>query len=637
MKKKIFTLIILSLIAMQWISAQKYTIRGTVADVDGNPIPGVIIIIKGTTQGTITDINGKFVIAVSDDLSTLVFSFIGYITEEKIVTHETPELRIIMAQDIVSLEEVVTVGYAVTKKKDVTGSISPGKPIKALSAVKYAVPEVVGSEPSEMYIMEERSYDSELTEDSRKPGAGLLTAGEINDFGKWELWNDITEGELNQYVNTWGINTDNRYSVQVKSEDGFPITGAKIKLVYGDTTIWQAMTDNTGKAELWANSFKSDKVKESRLEIVAEYKNQSFTNKNVHSFHNGVNMITIPAECSSPGTIDIAFVVDATGSMSDEINYLKAELDNIMGRLKDTLPGNTINLGCLFYRDNGDSYLTKKSDLTARHSDVIDFIRENSADGGGDTPEAVEAALDTVVNHFSWSDSAMVKVVFLILDAPPHDDPSVKNNLKRVIQTAALKGIRIVPVTCSGIDKSTEFLMRAIALLTNGTYVFLTDDSGIGDSHIKPTTDEYTVELLNDLLIRLIIQYTSSTNCSVTADLPQADTLVIKSKEYVPEIDSTEITDTTNSVNDPIEVQDKKSFEWKCFPNPTTGIIHIVSEEELSDFYVCDVSGKIILRHSVSGETETTLDLTPYPMGVYFIRYEYKPDSWMTGRIVLIR
>ena len=68
--------------------------------------------------------------------------------------------------------------------------------------------------------------------------------------------------------------------------------------------------------------------------------------------------------------------------------------------------------------------------------------------------------------------------------------------------------IRIIAVSSSGVDKETEFLMRFLGIHTGGTYTFLTDHSGIGNSHIAPTIGSYEVEYLDDLLVRLIVQYT---------------------------------------------------------------------------------------------------------------------------------
>ena len=65
--------------------------------------------------------------------------------------------------------------------------------------------------------------------------------------------------------------------------------------------------------------------------------------------------------------------------------------------------------------------------------------------------------------------------------------------------------IKIIPVTASGIDKETEFLMRFFSVSTNGTYVFITNDSGIGNDHIEASVGEYEVENLNDLLVNMLL------------------------------------------------------------------------------------------------------------------------------------
>lgn len=69
------------------------------------------------------------------------------------------------------------------------------------------------------------------------------------------------------------------------------------------------------------------------------------------------------------------------------------------------------------------------------------------------------------------------------------------------------QGIRIVPVASSGVDKETEFILRSFSILTNGTYIFLTDHRGIGNDHIEPTIGQYHVEYINNLLVKVIRRY----------------------------------------------------------------------------------------------------------------------------------
>jgi TonB-linked SusC/RagA family outer membrane protein len=104
-------------------SAQQIKVTGVVVDaVTGEPLPGVNVIVKGTTRGITTDIDGKFSIDVSKG-ETLVFSYIGY-TNQDVVVGDVTDLRINLAADIKQLDEIVVVGYGVMKKRDLTGAVS---------------------------------------------------------------------------------------------------------------------------------------------------------------------------------------------------------------------------------------------------------------------------------------------------------------------------------------------------------------------------------------------------------------------------------------------------------------------------------------------------------------------------------
>ncbi|TVQ08850.1 MAG: TonB-dependent receptor [Bacteroidetes bacterium] len=103
--------------------AQERRITGTVTDaVDGSTMPGVTISVQGTTQGTITDTNGRYEILVAEG-STLVYSFIGMVTERRIVGTESV-INVSLSMDLATLQEIVVVGYGVQRKREVTGSIS---------------------------------------------------------------------------------------------------------------------------------------------------------------------------------------------------------------------------------------------------------------------------------------------------------------------------------------------------------------------------------------------------------------------------------------------------------------------------------------------------------------------------------
>jgi hypothetical protein len=216
--------------------------------------------------------------------------------------------------------------------------------------------------------------------------------------------------------------------------------------------------------------------------------------------------VAVPSPANSRA--DIAFIVDATGSMSDEIDFLKSDLTDIISKVAEVRPSLTMRTAALFYRDKGDEYLTRHSDFSENLATTTAFIAEQRADGGGDYPEAVHTALEEMLQNLSWDANARTRLAFLILDAPPHYQSDIIGSLQKSIATAARSGIRLIPVTASGIDKNTEFLMRFFAIATGGTYVFITNDSGVGDSHIEASVGDHEVELLNSLIIRLIGYYT---------------------------------------------------------------------------------------------------------------------------------
>ena len=195
--------------------------------------------------------------------------------------------------------------------------------------------------------------------------------------------------------------------------------------------------------------------------------------------------------------------------MGDEISFLKSDLQSILTKVGEMETDRTIFTGTVFYRDSdGDEYLTKFSPFTTDISSTMGFIGEQYADGGGDTPEAVHSALEAALSDLQWHKSAYSKMAFLILDAPAHrDHPGVIESLQKSVKQFASMGVKLIPVFCSSYEKECEFMCRQFAILTGGTYVFLTNDSGVGGDHIEASVGDYQVEHLNTLMVRLITKY----------------------------------------------------------------------------------------------------------------------------------
>ena len=207
--------------------------------------------------------------------------------------------------------------------------------------------------------------------------------------------------------------------------------------------------------------------------------------------------------------LDLGFLVDATGSMGDEMTYLQSELKDIIRRVRAVEPDLDVRLSVVFYRDRGDEFITKSLPFTRNVDEVVRFIAGTSAGGGGDFPEDMNAGLEAMMRQ-PWSRDAVPQMLFLLADAPPQQYAGVDYTYHEAIQDASANGISIFPVAASGVDKPTEFLFRAMAVMTGGKYVFLTDDSGVGNSHEEPDITGYTVEKLNDLMVREIRAYVAT-------------------------------------------------------------------------------------------------------------------------------
>ena len=468
-----------------------------------------------------------------------------------------------------------------------------------------------------------------------------LTAGEINDFGKWELWNDLSKGELAYYQKTWKTSLRGRYCVQLVNGEKLPLVDARVELRdSSDKLIWTSRTDNTGKAELWETiTYSLDSIQPEEYHIKIVYHDIEKEIKKPTRFEDGINMVNLKADCEASYAVDIAFVVDATSSMQDEIDYLKLDINDVLYQSKQINDKLKMRFGSVFYRDHGDAYLTKKQDFTKVLSASSVFIEEQFAMGGGDAPEAVEDALSIAIDSLSWSEESRARILFLVLDAPPHNNSSIQKKLRGLMKRASAKGIRIVPITGSGLDKSTEYLMRTMSLSTNGSYTFLTDHSGIGDGHIDPSTDEYELELLNELLVRLIQSYLYVPSCDEEVPeidfLPETpDSLVV----YEFPVDFLEIDTLDAAINSGFidELKPIEEISWKYYPNPTYGPITIEVSKEVEILYLTDMSGKILKEITMNGGTLIQTDLTGLPMGIYFLRYPIG-KKWLSGKVVLMR
>ncbi len=416
--------------------------------------------------------------------------------------------------------------------------------------------------------------------------AGKLTAGEVNDFARWSSWSTIIDSTHARFTRTWGIEPRERYTVAVTDKHGYPVVNYPVSLTdERGNTIFQAMTDNTGKAELW---------------------NSLLLNSQPRQVNEPLKHIVVDEPCEIAEGADVLFVFDATGSMGDELHYLQAEMKDVIARASEATGGLKIRTGAVVYRDHGDEYLTRLSRLTEDIATTQSFIDRQEANGGGDYPEAIPEALMAALNSAGWNEEARARIAFLILDAPCHEDSATLALLDDQILNAAAAGVRIVPVICSGIEESGEYLLRSIALATNGTSFFLTDDSGVGYSHLNPTTDSLRVEHLNDMLVRTIVEFCYMPDCTGHW---HDDEIANVQEDFIPNpFDATDLISAPSIPHGP------------------------------NILYLLDVSGKLITvyngRLEDAGDAQLSRLTLQLPTGIYFVKAFYD-GQWHTKKILV--
>lgn len=368
-----------------------------------------------------------------------------------------------------------------------------------------------GITPSEA-LPDDPGTASEPMEEVKVPDAHQLTAAAWNDNEHYLMWQDLfvvngqNKGAVGKFSgfsgagNDWHMNSQNRVKVSVVCA-GAPAAGASVCLMDGETVTFSAKTDANGIVYLFGTGTSVSVTDGESTKTVTVDGQKELT----------VEVENIPGK---ENIIEIMYVIDVTGSMGDELSYLKSELENVVKRVVAENTGVRIRLSILCYRDDGDEekfFYVDFLDVTdpEKCTAMLNQLRKVDAHGGGDYEEAVDEALEMAVTKY-WSPNT-TKLMFHVLDAPAHSEDVFKTRLSNAVKKAAETGIRICPVVASGADEVVEYTCRSEAILTGGTYVYLTDDSGIGGVHLDPHIPDAVHEYLDDLMVRLINGYHTGT------------------------------------------------------------------------------------------------------------------------------
>ena len=347
---------------------------------------------------------------------------------------------------------------------------------------------------------------------AQRPAHEVVTAGVVDDnadFGEYLAYRQRRAG-----LPVRDRDISERYLLEVTDAAGRPVHDAEVALQrpgVAEPVMW-ARTDTAGKVWLHPRAFMAGGLDTGsqgpRMLGVAVRKNGTQARAVLLQGQAQAVQVRLGAAVAAQRPrLDLVFMVDATGSMGDEIAKLKSAM-RAMSQQISQLPGQPdICYGLVAYRDRGDAFITRTHDLTDDLGAFQQMLARVHAAGGGDTPEALNEALHEVVHTLSWRTDA-ARMVVLVADAPPHLDyggPQYDVDM----QAALAKGIKLFAVGASGLDPVGEYIFRQMAQYTAGRFVFLTyknaTDPGSGPgTQTVHDVKQYSVQTLDRLVVRLV-------------------------------------------------------------------------------------------------------------------------------------
>jgi hypothetical protein len=226
----------------------------------------------------------------------------------------------------------------------------------------------------------------------------------------------------------------------------------------------------------------------------------------------------LPSVAAKAPRVEVTFVLDTTGSMGGLIEGAKRRIWSIARRIGEGRPRPDLRIALVGYRDKGDEYVTRVHDLSGDMDEVYARLSAFRAEGGGDFPEHVSAALSDAVHRVSWSQDSALRLIFLVGDAPPHLDYQDGFDFRRHVREARKLGIGIETVQC-GANAETEQVWREIASMGDGHYAQI---DGQGGMPVRVTAADAELARLNSELTTTVVSGGSVAEQSVARERLEA-------------------------------------------------------------------------------------------------------------------
>lgn len=389
--------------------------------------------------------------------------------------------------------------FSAVGSEDGTGDVPPtpqnGPKVESTRTAQDAS----GLEPIEARAAAEETAVSPTPSDE----STTLTAGERNDNADFAAYLNYLEQYAGDAIIP--IRVNERYEIRVIDDKQEPINAALLTIVANGKQIAQLRTHADGSALFFPQAYGAS----ASIYRISAAVNQQEASAELKSGATGDALTIVLPDAQRPlqKQLDILFLIDATGSMGDEIAALKSNFSRIVSQIHSHPGAPDVRYGMIAYRDRGDAYLTQQTPFTESAADFVVALDAVEASGGGDYAEDVQTALSEALNEMAWRTDQSIKLIFLVADAPPHLDYNQDYTYAHALHDANLLGVKLYPIASSGLNAQGEYIFRQMAQITSGRFIFLVDESidniTTGDESFAEAND-YTVAALDDIILNIV-------------------------------------------------------------------------------------------------------------------------------------